>query len=77
MITSSACNCEGRFSGVDIPQRCSCYAVFQIRSKESGRVSKKYKEQRISDLMKDVKKELKLRVQPEQLRIPKASDVAA
>lgn len=35
MITSSACKWEGRFSGVDTPPHWSCFAVFQIRSKES------------------------------------------
>lgn len=35
MITSSACNYEGRFSGADTPPHWPCFAVYQIHSKES------------------------------------------
>lgn len=35
MITSSACNCGGRFSGVDIPQHWPCFVDFQIHKMES------------------------------------------
>lgn len=35
IITNSACNCGGRFSGVDIPQHWPCSAAFQIHKKES------------------------------------------
>lgn len=37
IITSSICNCEGRFSGEGNPPHWSCSAVFQIHRKGSER----------------------------------------